>query len=114
MQPAARAPLTALAPARTRRWGWVVYAVLLSLAAAAAIIAEGRSAPVSLDASIDNSGPAGIRALYLYLKERGHDVRREDEGLEEIQEGIRTLVIPSPTARRLTTAELSSVQEFVR
>src|SRR5216684_2104239 len=97
-----------------RRWGWAIYAVLFALAAAAAMIAEGRSAPVSLDASVDNSGPAGIRALYLYLEEQGHDVRREDDGLEEIQEGTRTLVVPSPTARQLSTGELASVREFVR
>jgi len=109
------APPMATARVRNvRRWGWGIYAALLALAAAAAMIAEGRNAPVSLDASVDNSGPAGIRALYLYLKEQGHEVRREDDGLEEIQEGTRTLVLPSPIARHLSTGELASVQEFVR
>ncbi len=90
-----------------------IYAGLLVAALAVAIAASERAAPASLSASIHNPGPAGLRALYLYLEATGFDVMREEDSLTQIPDKVKTLVISAPRLRRFEDAEIAAVRSFV-
>ena len=90
-----------------------IYAGLLVAALAVAIAASERAAPASLSASTHNPGPAGLRALYLYLETSGFDVAREENSLAQIPQSIKTLVISAPRLRRFEHAEIGAVRAFV-
>jgi hypothetical protein len=90
-----------------------IYAGLLVAALAVAIAASERAAPASLSASTHNPGPAGLRALYLYLETSGFDVMREETSLRQIRQDVKTLVISAPRLRRFEDAEITGVQTFV-
>jgi len=83
------------------------------LAAAAGLAFAARGGPSdSPDASVDNAGAAGAKALFTYLGERGRDVR----ALRDSLEGLGTsgaLVVAAPTARPVSRAELLQLQAFV-
>ncbi len=90
-----------------------IYAALLAGALAVALAASRPPSPSTPTASIRNPGPAGIRALYLYLREAGYEVTAEDQSLERIAAKIQTVVIPAPAARPLDRRELAAVRSFV-
>lgn len=92
--------------------GWLLYGVLLAVAAAAAI--ASRQAPSGPSgASVDDAGPSGLRALFLYLQEGGYPVEALREPLAALPADARTLVIAAPEARELEAEELAAVQRFV-
>jgi hypothetical protein len=90
-----------------------IYAGLLAVALAVGVAASQRAHPTSASDSVDNPGPAGIRALYLYLDETGFDVSRSSTFPRQIPERIKTLVISAPRLRRFVAEELAEVRLFL-
>ena len=90
-----------------------LYAGLLAVAVAVAVAASQKAHPTSLAASVSNPGPAGMRALYLYLDESGFEVRQSSVFPTPIPEQIKTLVISEPRARRFTDEELAQARLFL-
>lgn len=93
---------------------WAVPAALLAIAAAGAIATQQSRRDESPVASVENPGPFGLRALYLYLEERGRPVRTLREPLTRLPEDVAVLVIAAPGGRELERDEVTAVEAFVR
>ncbi|MGZ3461247.1 MAG: DUF4350 domain-containing protein [Archangium sp.] len=91
-----------------------VYGVLVALALAVGL-AVNRAPPQPTLPSVDNPGPLGLRALYLYLQESGAPVSALREALDGpgIPEGVRTVVVAAPTGRPVTEAETEALRKWV-
>jgi hypothetical protein len=89
----------------------LAWAALLAAAAGLAFAARGAPAD-SPDASVDNAGAAGAKALFTYLSERGRDVRALRGSLAGLGTS-GTLVIAAPTQRPISKEELEAIQAFV-
>jgi hypothetical protein len=63
---------------------------------------------------VENPGPLGLRALYLYLREGGAQVDAHSASLEELPPAVRTLVIAAPQARAVSPAEVEALERFIR
>ncbi|MBX5483244.1 MAG: DUF4350 domain-containing protein [Myxococcaceae bacterium] len=93
---------------------WALYGLLLAAAVGMAAAAGSRARRDSPVPSIDNPGPAGARAVYLYLKEAGFDVEVAREALTPIPPRIRTVVIAAPTARKIGREEIAALDAFAK
>ncbi|PTL77287.1 DUF4350 domain-containing protein [Vitiosangium sp. GDMCC 1.1324] len=91
-----------------------IYGVLVALALALGL-AVNQAPPLSTLPSVDNPGPMGLRALYLYLEESGAPVSALREALDVpgIPEGVRTVVVAAPTGRPVTEAEAEALRQWV-
>ncbi|XXF80888.1 DUF4350 domain-containing protein [Myxococcaceae bacterium GXIMD 01537] len=89
------------------------FAVLVTLAAAVGLSVR-QAPPDSQVPSVENAGPLGLRALYLYLREGGAPVEAHHAALDALPEGARTVVIPAPRARTVSTEEVRALEHFVR
>ncbi|MBE2253686.1 MAG: DUF4350 domain-containing protein [Myxococcus sp.] len=92
-----------------RLGAWPLFALLLLLALALGLAAEG-DAQVSSVPSVSNPGPRGLKALFTWLKEGGADVRAGATPLTELPPEIATVVIPAPVAATLTDAERAALR----
>ncbi|EAU68078.1 conserved hypothetical protein [Stigmatella aurantiaca DW4/3-1] len=91
----------------------LLFGVLIALAAALGLAVQ-QAPPESTVPSVDNPGPLGLRALYLYLREGGAPVEAHRDSLEALPPGTRTLVIPAPEARPVSDEEVAALEHFVR
>ncbi|MBN1204495.1 MAG: DUF4350 domain-containing protein [Myxococcaceae bacterium] len=89
------------------------FGVLIAVAAALGLAAR-QAPPQSTLPSVDNPGPLGLRALYLYLREGGADIAAHRDSLETLPSQLRTVVIAAPQARAVSSAEVEQLQRFVR
>lgn len=89
------------------------FGVLIALALAVGLSTR-EDAPDSPVPSVENPGPQGARALYLYLREGGRAVDTHTASLESLPEGTRTVVLASPQGRPVTKEEVQSLERFVR
>ncbi|HZI16881.1 MAG TPA: DUF4350 domain-containing protein, partial [Myxococcus sp.] len=91
-----------------------LYGVLVALALALGL-AVNQTPPLSTVPSVDNPGPRGLRALYLYLQESGAPVSAQREAFGESgpPEGMRTLVVAAPKARSVTEEEVEALRGWV-
>ena len=92
--------------------GWAFYAVVIALGAAAALSTRS-AAEDPAQPSIENAGPPGIRALYLYLKESGRAVREGSAPLTELPADARTVLVPAPHEREISEDEVAALKRFV-
>lgn len=92
---------------------FLFFGLLVTLAAALGL-ATREAQPESPTPSVDNPGPLGLRALYLYLHEGGAIVTAHYDSLEALPSGTRTLVIPAPRGRAVSSAEVVALERFVR
>jgi hypothetical protein len=92
---------------------FLLFGVLIAIAAALGLATQ-QAPPESTLPSVDNPGPLGLRALYLYLREGGATVQAHQESLEVLPPGTRTVVIAAPQARTVSSAEVEALQHFVR
>ena len=92
-----------------------IYGVLVALALALGLAVRQAPVPSSVP-SVDNPGPLGLRALYLYLEESGAQVSALDEALDAQTLGsVRTVVVAPPRkANRVTKAEAEALEAWVR
>jgi hypothetical protein len=92
-----------------------IYGVLVALALGLGL-AVNQTQPQSTVPSVDNPGPLGLRALYLYLQESGAPVSALRESLGEAGPlaGARTVVVAAPTGRPVTESELDTLRKWVR
>ncbi|MDC0707343.1 DUF4350 domain-containing protein [Stigmatella sp. ncwal1] len=91
----------------------LLFGVLIAVAAALGLAVQ-QAPPESTVPSVDNPGPLGLRALYLYLREGGAPVEALRDSLEALPPGTRTLVIPAPEARPVSSEEVAALERFVR
>jgi hypothetical protein len=89
------------------------FGILITVAAAMGLAAR-EAPPESTLPSVDNPGPLGLRALYLYLREGGAQVEAHRESLEALPAGVRTVVIAAPHARAASPVEVEALERFVR
>lgn len=87
---------------------------LLVTFAAALGLSTRQAAPASTLPSVDNPGPLGLRALYLYLQEGGASVAAHRDALTALPTDTRTVVIPAPQGRTISSAEVEALERFVR
>lgn len=92
---------------------FLFFGILITLAAALGL-ATRQAPPESTTPSVDNPGPLGLRALYLYLREGGATAEAHQDSLEDLPPGTRTVVIAAPQARAVSTAEVEALKRFVR
>ncbi|WP_224362242.1 DUF4350 domain-containing protein [Hyalangium versicolor] len=92
---------------------FLFFGLLITLAAAMGLVTR-QAPPESTVPSVDNPGPLGLRALYLYMQEGGATVTAHQESLEALPPGTRTVVIPAPHARAVSPAEVEALERFVR
>jgi hypothetical protein len=92
---------------------FLFFGLLVTLAAALGL-ATRQAAPESTLPSVDNPGPLGLRALYLYLREGGATVEAHRDSLETLPSGTRTVVIAAPQGRSVSAAEVEALEQFVR
>ncbi|NTX66687.1 DUF4350 domain-containing protein [Myxococcus sp. CA051A] len=90
-----------------------VFGLLIALALAMGL-STSREAPDSPIASVENPGPQGARALYLFLREEGRAVSTQLTSLESLAAGTRTLVLAAPTGRPVSEEEVRAVERFVQ
>lgn len=90
-----------------------IYGVLITLAVAVGLAVE-QSPRHSTVPSVENAGPLGIRALYLYLQESGASVRVLQEAFTELPEDVRTVVVAAPAGRKVTEQEAEALEAWVR
>ena len=92
-----------------------VYAVLVTVALVLGLSASQQSPPHSTRPSVDNPGPLGLRALYLYLQESGAPVSALREALDAGPSlgDVRTVVLATPQARPVTQAEVRALRAWV-
>lgn len=92
----------------------VIYGVLVALALALGL-AVNQSPPPSSLPSVDNPGPLGVRALYLYLQESGAPVSALREALDGpgLAESVRTVVVAAPSGRPVTEGEAEALRSWV-
>lgn len=88
------------------------FGVLIALALAVGL-ATREDAPDSPVPSVDNPGPQGARALYLYLSEGGREVDTHTTSLESLPAGTRTVVVAAPQGRPVSKEEVQSLERFV-
>lgn len=93
--------------------GYLLYAVLIAIAAALAIAAGDRRDPDDRP-SIDATGPHGLRALYLYLKESNRPVTAHRAPLADLDTKTRTLIIAAPTAQPFNDEDVEALRAFVQ
>jgi hypothetical protein len=95
--------------------GWGLYAALLAAIAAGTL--AGVSPAREFDSplpSIENSGPAGLRALFLYLQEAGFDAAPHRAPLTAIAPGdAAVVVLAAPSRRPLTAGEVEHLTDLV-
>ena len=96
----------------TRARTWLVYGVLLAAAAGLGLANQGAS-PTSRIPSVDNPDGAGLKALFLLLRERGFDARRLEGNLVAVPADLRTLVIAAPAEREIDREEVAALRHFV-
>jgi len=92
---------------------FLFFGALITVAAAMGL-ATREAPPESTLPSVDNPGPLGLRALYLYLREGGAKVEAHRESLETLPPGVRTVVLAAPHARAVSPAEVEALERFVR
>ncbi len=92
-----------------------IYGVLVTVAAAVGL-AVRQAPPPSTRPSVNNPGPQGLRALYLYLEESGAPVRALDEALDaKTLSGVRTVVVAPPRkGTRMMKEEAEALESWVR
>ncbi len=92
-----------------------IYGVLVTLALGLGLAAN-QTTPQSTVPSVDNPGPLGLRALYLYLQESGAPVSALQESLGDAGPlaGARTVVVAAPTGRPVTESELETLRKWIR
>ncbi|NTX07916.1 DUF4350 domain-containing protein [Myxococcus sp. CA040A] len=90
-----------------------VFGLLIALALAMGL-STSREAPDSPIASVENPGPQGARALFLFLREEGRAVSTQLTSLESLASGTRTLVLAAPTGRPVSEEEVRAVEGFVQ
>ncbi|MFY2558000.1 DUF4350 domain-containing protein [Corallococcus terminator] len=90
-----------------------VFGLLIALSLAMGL-STSREAPDSPVPSVDNPGPQGARALYLFLREGGRAVSTQLTSLESLASGTRTLVLAAPTGRPVSKEEVLAVERFVQ
>ena len=83
---------------------------LLVTFAAALGLATRQAAPESTLPSVDNPGPLGLRAIYLYLEEGGATVEAHRDSLEALPPSARTVVIAAPAGRSVSSDEVDKVR----
>jgi Domain of unknown function (DUF4350) len=88
--------------------------VLVALALALGL-AVNQSPPPSSVPSVDNPGPLGVRALYVYLQESGAPVSAPREALDGpgLAESVRTVVVAAPSGRPVTEGEAEALRSWV-
>lgn len=91
----------------------LVFGVLIALALAVGLAAR-QEAPASLVPTVENTGPQGIRALYLYLREGRRPVDAHTASLESLPPATRTVVLAAPQGQPVTQQEVSSLERFVK
>ena len=91
---------------------WIVYGALVAVGAALGLASHGAPA-VSRVPSVDNPGPAGLKALYLLLQERGFDARRLDARFSAVPSDLRTLVLAEPVEREIDRDEVAILRAYV-
>lgn len=91
-----------------------VYGVLVALALALGL-ATNQTPQVSTVPSVENPGPLGLRALYLYLQESGAPVSTLTEALEgsSLSPPLRTVVMAAPAERPVTDTEVEALRTWV-
>lgn len=92
---------------------FLFFGLLVTLAAALGLSARQAATESSLP-SVDNPGPLGLRALYLYLEEGGATVEAHRDSLEALPSTTRTVVIPAPQGRSVSPDEVEALERFVR
>jgi hypothetical protein len=92
---------------------FLVFGLLTTLAAALGL-ATRQAPPESTLPSVENPGPLGLRALYLYLSEGGAQVEVSQESLEALPPGTQTVVIAAPRGRAVSSEEVAALQRMVR
>ncbi|QSQ18116.1 DUF4350 domain-containing protein [Myxococcus landrumensis] len=90
-----------------------IFGVLIALALAAGLSTD-RDTPPSLVPSVENTGPQGARALFLFLREGGHAVSEQHTSLDSLAAGTRTLVLAAPIGRPVSDDEVLAVERFVQ
>ncbi|GHG90709.1 DUF4350 domain-containing protein [Comamonas sp. JC664] len=91
-----------------------VFAVLIVLALAVGLSTR-TDAPESPVPSVENTGPQGARALYLYLREGGKAVDTRLTPLEGlVGSATRTVVLAAPQGRPVSDDEVQELERFVR
>ncbi|WP_257456997.1 DUF4350 domain-containing protein [Archangium lipolyticum] len=91
-----------------------IYGVLVALALALGL-AVNQTPPQSTVPSVDNPGPQGLRALYLYLQESGAPVSAPREAFGEAgpPSSVRTLVVAAPAGRSVSEEEADALRQWV-
>lgn len=89
------------------------FGLLIALALAAGL-STSQSATESQVPSVDNPGPQGLRALYLYLREGGASAEAHRASLSELPAGARTVVIAEPKGRPVSPEEVKALERFVQ
>jgi hypothetical protein len=92
---------------------WLVYGVLVAVAVALGLANQG-TPTLSRIPSIDNPGPAGLKALFVLLQERGFDARRIDARFSAAPSELRTLVLTAPTEREIDRDEVAVLRGYVQ
>nr|WP_211194003.1 DUF4350 domain-containing protein [Pyxidicoccus fallax] len=77
-------------------------------------LATREEAPESLVPTVENTGPQGLRALYLYLREGGRAVDAHTTSLESLALATRTLVVAAPQGQPVSKEEVAALEHFVR
>lgn len=92
----------------------ILYGVLVALALGLGL-AVNQSPPPPRVPSVDNPGPLGLRALYLYLQESGAPVSALREAFDGagLPEGLRTVVVAAPSGRPVTEGEAGALRSWV-
>jgi len=93
----------------------IIYGVLVT-AALALGLATSQQPPQSTVPSVDNPGPQGLRALYLYLQESGAPVLALTKAFDAsgLPTGSGTVVVAAPSGRPVTESEAQALREWVR
>jgi hypothetical protein len=91
-----------------------IHGVLVALALALGLAVNQAPSPPQVP-SVDNPGPLGLRALYLYLQESGAPVSALREALDRpgLPEDVRTVVVAAPSGRPVTEGEAEALREWV-
>ncbi|HYO68796.1 MAG TPA: DUF4350 domain-containing protein [Archangium sp.] len=92
----------------------IIYGVLVALALGLGLAVNQSPAPSMLP-SVDNPGPLGVRALYLYLQESDARVLtlREPFDGQELGDSIQTVVVAAPSKRPVTEEEAGALRSWV-
>jgi hypothetical protein len=93
----------------------IIHGVLVT-AALAVGLATSQQPPQSKVPSVDNPGPQGLRALFLYLQESGAPVSALTKAFDAsgLPTGSGTVVVAAPTGQPVTESEAQALREWVR